>query len=214
LGSNPADDAPDSPFGARTELLQRHVREILDSFRAGALLRIVSVCAGEAQRVIPVIAAHPRRADVRARLVEHDPRNVAAACELVGRLRLDWSVEIVCADASVTDAYAGAVPADLLLLCGVFGRLTLEDVRNTIQHLPELCAPGAVALWTHPRREPNPTTEIRAFFARTGFREDAFESASREASWVGVHRFDGPARPLIRGARLFTYQARHATKRP
>jgi hypothetical protein len=33
-------------------------------------------------------------------------------------------VHVVAGDASITDAHAGALPADLILLCGVFGSIT------------------------------------------------------------------------------------------
>jgi hypothetical protein len=43
-------------------------------------------------------------------------------------LALSRSVRHV--DAPQTDAYLGAVPADLVLLCGIFGDLTDSDVQQ------------------------------------------------------------------------------------
>jgi hypothetical protein len=198
-------DVPGSPLHRRTEVVHRRVRAFLDSCGSGPV-QIVSACAGQGRELLPVLAAHPRRTDVRARLVELDPRNVAAACEAVSELRLDWNVEIVCGDASVTDAYVGAVPADLVLLCGVFGCISRDDVRSTIGYLPELCAAGATVIWSCQRGKPDRRQPIRTSFDQAGFREETLESPDAEASWVGVHRFEGDPRPLTRGGHLFTFR--------
>ena len=89
--------------------------------------------------VIGALAGHPRREDVAARLVELDEHNVTLARQ--GTLAAGLhGIESVVGDASVTDAYHGAVPADLILLCGVFGNINKIDVTNTINHLPQLKA--------------------------------------------------------------------------
>jgi hypothetical protein len=209
-------DEPGSRLQVRTEVVHRHIGAFLDKREPGARIRIVSICAGQGRELLPVIAAHPRKADVSARLIELDPRNVAAACELVESLRLDWFVEIVCGDASVTDAYAGAVPADLVLLCGVFGCVPAADVQTTIERLPELCAPGATVVWAHQPLEPELSTEIRRRFEETGFTEVAFDSLGTETSAVGVCRLVAPPRPLIRGVRLFNFpkEPHHAQTHP
>ena len=201
-------DIPGSRLQARTELVHRHIRNFLDSRDAGSAVRIVSPCAGQGRELLPVIAAHARRADVHARLVELDPRNVAAACESVSDLRLDWNVDIVCGDASVTDAWIGAVPADLIVLCGVLGCIDDVDARNTIGALPGLCGGGATVVWTLQPMQLNRMREIRSWFEEVGFTEQCFESPGLDASWVGVHRYSGEPRPLMRGVRLFTYPAR------
>jgi hypothetical protein len=198
-------EEPGSGLQRRTEIVHRHIRAVLDGSMPGKRIRVISPCAGQGRELLPVIATHPRRSDIRARLIELDPRNVAAACETVAELKLDWNVEIVCADASVTDAYVGALPADLVVLCGIFGFIGSDDVRTTIDRLPELCASGASVVWTLHPSQLERTREIREWFAASGFREDAFESPGLDASWVGLHRLVDAPRPLTRGVRLFTF---------
>ena len=65
-------------------------------------------------------------------------------------------VEVAHGDAGLTDAYAGMVPADLLLLCGVFGNVADEDVENTAANASRLCAPQP-SIWTRHRRAPDLT---------------------------------------------------------
>jgi hypothetical protein len=83
-------------------------------------------------------------------------------------------VKPVVGDASVTDAYRGAVPADLILLCGVFGNISEVDIANTINHLPQLSAAHATVIWTRHRHPPDITPFIREKFDRAGFDELAF----------------------------------------
>ena len=90
--------------------------------------------------MIGVVAGHPRRGDVRARLVELDERNVAAARQAGRAAGLD-NVEVLHADAGTTDACVGAVPARIVVACGIFVNITASDIRTTVTALPSLCAP-------------------------------------------------------------------------
>jgi hypothetical protein len=114
-------------------------------------------------------------------------------------------VEVVCGDAGTTDAYVGAVPADLLLVCGIFGNVCDADVEGTVRALPQLCAPGATVVWTRHRRPPDLTPSIREWLRETAFEELAFESPGPGGWSVGAHRFAGQTRPLRPGERLFAF---------
>ncbi|MFK0022875.1 hypothetical protein [Streptomyces sp. NPDC090798] len=75
-----------------------------------------------------MLAGHPRRGDVRARLVELDGRNAEMAVRAAGAAGLS-GVEVVVGDAASTDHHQDLAPADLVLLCGVLGNLTDERAR-------------------------------------------------------------------------------------
>src|SRR3984885_16289505 len=94
---------------AAGERVQGHLRAELERAPAGEV-RLISLCAGQGRDVIGVLAGHPRRDDVCARLVELDERNVAVAQQAVRAAGLD-GVEVLQADAGTTDACVGAVPA-------------------------------------------------------------------------------------------------------
>ena len=90
-------------------------------------MRFVSLCAGQGADLLAVAEHHPRGRDLHGRLVELDPRNVAVARGRIEELGLEgW--EVVEADAGRSDAYAGAVPADLVVACGIFGNITDADI--------------------------------------------------------------------------------------
>jgi Putative methyltransferase len=192
-------DDPGSWLHRRLRLVQRHIREALDDAAPGPI-RILSMCAGQGRDLLPVLADHPRRGDVRARLVELDPENSARARDA----GIEW-VEVVTGDAGWSAAYDGIVPVHLALVCGVFGNLSDEDVRNTVAELPRLCAPGAMVIWTRHREPPDLTPVLRSWFAESGFAELAFYTEDGLAVGVGIHRLTGPALPYRRDTRLFEF---------
>jgi hypothetical protein len=196
-------DDPGSLLSRRGELVQGHLRAELDRAPAGDV-RLISLCAGQGRDVIGVLTAHPRRDDVRSRLVELDERNVALARRAAQAAGLD-GVEVLQADAGVTDVCVGAVPAQMVVACGIFGNITDSDIQATVAALPSLCAPGALVLWTRHRSPPDLTPAIRSWFAAAGFREEAFDISHDGFMSVGAHRLTGEPAALVPGQRLFAF---------
>ena len=102
-------DEGGSDLSRRLLVVRRQIAGALDRAPVGPV-RVVSMCAGQGRDLLGVLVDHPRRADVRARLVELDPRNADVA-----RAAGMDNVEVVIGDASVTTAYDGMVPADVVL---------------------------------------------------------------------------------------------------
>ncbi|MEX2247438.1 MAG: SAM-dependent methyltransferase [Dehalococcoidia bacterium] len=202
-------DDPASNLSRRLAVVQHHLRRAIDDHSGP--LRIISMCAGEGRDVVGVLADHPRREEIAARLVELDPRNAAVARDAAAAAGLE-RVEVLEADAGTTDSYEGAVPADtaipadIILACGIFGNVPDEDVRRTVEHLPLLAAPGATVLWTR-GREPNRdfALTIRDWFTASGYEEVAYDAPDDLRYRVGVHRLTAPPRPYTPATRLFTF---------
>ena len=154
--------------------------------------------------MIGVLTGHRRRDDVRARLVELDERNVAFARQAAQAAGLH-GVEVLQADAGITDACAGAVPAQIVMACGIFGNITGSDIQATVAALPSLCAPGALVLWTRHRSPPDLTPAIRSWLGEAGFREEAFDTSHDGFMSVGAHRRAGEPATLALGQRLFSF---------
>jgi hypothetical protein len=195
-------DTPDSALARRLAAVRERVGEALDAAAPGPL-RVVSLCAGQGRDLLEVLAVHPRRPDVTARLVELDPRNVALAAQSAKAAGLD-SVEVRVGDAALTDQYADMVPADLVLICGVFGNISDAEVRATIGYASQLCVTGGTVVWTRHRRSPDLVPRICDWFAEQGF-EQRWLSGPGEGFGLGVHRFTGRPRPLEPRARMFTF---------
>jgi hypothetical protein len=190
--------------------VQARIAAALDQAPPGPL-RAVSICAGQGRDLIGVLREHPRRGDVTARLVELDPRNAAAARQFAADAGLS-QVEVVTGDAAQMDAYAGLVPANLVLACGVFGNITDEDVARTIRCCAGLCATGGTAVWTRGRRRPDLIPQICEWFAAEGF--ELLGVSEPKTKWgVGAHRFAGTPAPLPARERMFTFVGGNVLRR-
>jgi putative methyltransferase len=201
-------DDPTSRLSRRLAVVQEQLRRAIDASPPGPL-RIISICAGEGRDVIGVLAKHARRGDVSARLVELEPRNAAFARAAAKAAGLS-GVEVVEGDAALLDSYTGAVPAEIVLACGIFGNITEDDIRRTVEYLPCLCADGAMVLWTrgHFKGERDVALDIRRWFIEGGFEEVAYVSpeAPEGAGYrVGANRLAAPPRPLEPGVRMFRF---------
>jgi hypothetical protein len=198
-------DEPGTALARRLAAVQDQIRTALDAAPPGPL-HAISLCAGQGRDLIGALAGHPRRDDVSARLVELDPRNAAAARDAAEAAELPL-VEVVTGDAALTDHYAGMVPAYLVLVCGVFGNMTDDDVRRMIGYCTQLCAHGGTVVWTRGRWEPDLVPQICDWFADRGF-ELGWVSDPAQGWGAGAHRFTAtppPNVPLERGARMFTF---------
>jgi hypothetical protein len=194
----------EGPLTRRLEAVQGHIADALEATPGSCT--ILSLCAGDARDIVGAVAqADVAASRIHGRLIELDPALAAVARQRVHAAALS-GLEVVEADAGDAAQFAGAVPADLVLLCGIFGNVTDADIRRTVAAMPSICAPGATVIWTRHRREPDLTPAIRGWFEAAGFSHVAFDSISDSASGVGVERFGGEPRPYDPGLRLFTFR--------
>jgi len=194
---------PESGLSARLAAVRGVIGRWLDE-TAPAPVRVVSACAGDGRDLLGVLEDRDDTDRVRATLLEADPALARTGAATARRLGLK-RVRVRCADASSTRGYAGAAPADLVLLCGIFGNVSDVDVHRTIRALPQLCAPDALVVWTRHRGEGDVTPTIRRWFAEQDCQEQEFVSPGEDGWAVGAHRFLGRTLPLERDHRLFTF---------
>jgi len=204
-------DDPGTALARRLAAVQEQVRAALDEAEPGPL-RAISLCAGQGRDLIGALVGHPRQHDVRARLVELDPRNADRARQAARAAGLP-GVEVVTGDAALTDAYAGMTPADLVLVCGVFGNITDADVERTAGYCTQLCARGGTVVWTRGRWSPDLVPRICAWFTDRGF-DQLWVSDPAEGWGAAAHRFTGHPAPLEAGARMFTFRGHHPRTGP
>lgn len=200
---------PSSSLARRLQVVRNELRAALTGARsAGGELRLISICAGDGRDVLPLLAEGGR--DVRALLVELDPMLCSRARSTAAQLGLT-GVEIRTGDAGVIDAYPDFTPAHVVLACGVFGNITLQDARQTVAALPSLLADDGIVVWTRGRNDdgPDPSTAIRELFTAHGFTEVGFTAPDDARFRVGTHRLDVrpthvPVQPALR---MFTFIA-------
>jgi hypothetical protein len=200
-------DDPASFLNVRLRMVRQRLSEAILAAPAGPV-RLVSLCAGQGRDVIGVLPGHPRRDDVHAVLVESDPRNAEAARRAAAQAGLR-QVEVREADAAAVASFADALPADVLLLCGIFGNVSDEDIKFTVEAASAMCRPGGTVIWTRHRRAPDLTPQIRDWFTASGFDELAFDALDTEdrLMTVGANRLRRAATAGLPGRALFTFRS-------
>ena len=194
---------PSSLLSERLRLVQRHVTNWLDA-SAPTRVIVLSSCAGDGRDLLEVLEGRSDANRVTATLIEADARNATRATDHITRLDLS-NIEVRFTDAGISNAYLGAVPVDLVLLCGIFGNIADDDVHRTIAVTPQLCNQNAVVIWTRHRQDPDLTPRIREWFREHGFVEEHFDAPDHAMYSVGVHRFGGVPEPLDPELHLFTF---------
>ena len=197
-------DDPGSSLSWRLRRVQAALHAALD--RCPGPCRILSACAGDGRDVIGVLRERSDADRVSAVLVELHPglaqraRDTAAAADLTG-------FEVRTADAGRSDAYAGAVPASVVLLVGIFGNITDEDLWRLLAFAPQLCAPGATLLWSRGLDGSDRNDQVRDRLADAGFTELDYATSGDgdDVSSLGVVRYDGPPVALRPGQPLFSF---------
>lgn len=197
-------DDPQSTLSQRLAAVQAQIRDVVEAATPGPV-RVLSLCAGDGRDLIGALHGHPRRDDVRGLLVEFDPVLAARGSSLA------WpGLRYTVADAGVIDNFVDAAPADLILVCGVFGNISADDIHTTIDALPSLLAPAGTVIWTRSRvwslhpELPDLVPAIDGWFRDAGF-ERTWLSGPEHRYGVGVHRLVAPPRAVVPGQRLFTF---------
>jgi hypothetical protein len=193
---------PGQPLALRLGAVQDLIRSALDSRPPGPI-RVISMCAGDGRDLLGVLIDHPRGRDVHARLVELDPELAVRGATRAASV--SHHIDVVNADASVTSAYAGAVPADIVLVCGVFGNISDDDIRRTVAALPSLCVPEATVIWTRGTFPPDLTPAIRSWFEAGGFSELSFVAIPDTTIGVGANLLTSAPPSFDPSVRLFTF---------
>jgi hypothetical protein len=197
-------DDPSSLLSARLRRVRQRLSEAIDRASPGPV-RLVSLCAGQGRDVIGVLPGHPRRDDVRAVLVEANPRLAEAARGAATEAGLA-QVEVREADAAAVANFADALPTDVLLLCGIFGNVSEEEIKRTVEASAAMCTPGATVIWTRHRLPPDLTPQVRAWFAASGFDELAFEVGPDTMMGLGANRLRRPATAGLPDGPLFAFR--------
>jgi hypothetical protein len=198
-------DEPGSDLSWRLRQVRAYIGQALDHLRGP--VTVISLCAGDGRDVLHVLANRDDSARVSTTLIELHPvlaqraRTFAAQQGLIG-------VTVRSQDAGNTAAYHGSVPADLVIMVGIFGNISDADVRRTIQTAPQLCRPGATLLWSRSTNGTDQNASVRAWLAEAGFAELAYREFDRdqdERAALGSARYNGPLQPLVSGRQVFTF---------
>ncbi len=192
----------------RLQIVREYIATCLQELPPGKI-SIVSVCAGDSRDLIGTLFDHPRASDVRARLVEIDPRLVEGGRTAATSSGLGEQLEFICGDATQSSVYQGVVPADLVLVCGVFGNVPEAEQQNLTRSLRFLCRKGGFIIWTRDLFEDGDRrlAVIRELLQESCFEEVSFRMTLTGNMGVGTHRYLGEALPLPEDRQLFEFSS-------
>jgi hypothetical protein len=193
-----------SELHTRKRGVQTHVDALANEAASGPIT-IVSICGGRAHEVIGALENHPRRADVRGRIVELDEENSAFAREWTQKAGLG-SLDVLTGDASVAESYKGLPRADIVVISGVFGHLSPADRRRTVDFLPQILRKGGHVVWTFTHTDETATNALRDYYRENGFAEEAFAPlGGKYCLTVARNHFTGEEKPFDADAKFFTF---------
>jgi Putative methyltransferase len=159
-----------SELHLRKNGVQKNIVDIVDHSSPGPVT-VVSICGGQCREVIGALEEHPRRADIRGRLVELDPDNAAFANAWAKQVGLT-NLEVRNGDASLTASYQGLPPVDIVVISGVFGHIDNADRMRLIGFARQLLRKDGFVVWTSHSLGGGKAEEIRQHFRNFGFNED------------------------------------------
>lgn len=139
--------------------------------------------------------------------MELNPKLVEQGRATIESAGLTQQIEFVNGDATLSSSYIGAVPADVVLVCGVFGNLADEaELRRLIQNLKFFAKKDAFVIWTRGHFQGISYSEIvRKQFREAEFEEVDFRLTSTGNMGVGLHRYRGENLPLPKEQTLFVF---------
>ena len=196
-------DKTNSDLALRLRVVQEQINEILPE-KLENNYQIIDICAGDGRDLIPVLAKYPNSRLVNSFLVEIDKELSDKSKDLATHENVT-NISFVASDASLSAVYIDDIPADLILLCGVFGNISDTDVEKTISNLSMFCKSGTKLIWTRNRREPDATPRIRKLLIDNDFSELVFIAPDNNTYAVGVNEFKGTPKPFDKLTKLFTF---------
>ena len=186
--------------------VQEHFAECLDNAPRGAV-RVLSVCAGDGRDVIGVLRSHPRRTDVTAWLVESNRRSLAIGIRHATSAGLEDAVNFLCGDATLCVTYKNIAPADIVLVCGVWGHVAANQRALLVAGIASLCKSHGVVIWTR-GLVPNMSRlqDIQSQFAGLVWDELRVSTTTDQRWAVATYGYTGPPHQLSKSGRLFRFQ--------
>lgn len=196
-------DDSESGLAKRLRLVQEAIGNSLPK-KPEDKYQIIDICSGDGRDLLEVLAHYPNNDNIHSYLVEIDDK-LARESERTASDKGLQNVTVMNGDASSLRTYKNVTPADLILLCGIFGNISNDDIRNTIESLAQLSKQGTRVVWTRHLRSPEVVPMIRHSFIANDFKEVDYKTTSDDSYAIGIYEFYGLPQRLNDDIRLFTF---------
>ena len=192
---------------ARLTLVRAQIAQAIQAC-PHASIRLISLCAGDGRDVIGTLGNHPRADHTSAYLIENNPALIAHGEGAIAQCDLLTRVQFMHADATRSTTYQAIAPADVLIVCGVFGNVREANTGQMIEHLRCLCRRQGRVVWTRTVAQPRDqraTALIREQFSAAGFHEMTVQHTTPPGIVVATHAYGGDPYTLRPGVTLFEF---------
>ena len=193
----------DSGLAKRLRLVQESISNCLPNTIEDGF-QIIDICSGDGRDLLDLLTHYPAREQVHSYLVELDER-LAKESERIASEKDLQNVTVINGDASLLSTYEEVPRADLILLCGVFGNISSDDICHTIETLPQLSKQGTRVIWTHHLRQPEAVPAIQNLFITNEFSEVDLKATDDQSYAIATYEFRGSPKYLDGNTRLFTF---------
>ena len=193
----------ESGLAKRLRIVQESISDCLPD-AIEERFQIIDICSGDGRDLLDVLDRYPVKDSVHSFLVELDTRLANESGHTASEKNLQ-NVTVVNGDASLLSIYKDVSRADLILLCGVFGNISNDDIQNTIEALPQISKQGAKVIWTRHLRQPEVMPTIQDLFRTSGFIEVNIKTTDDQSYVIATYEFKGSPMPLKNDTRLFAF---------
>ena len=138
------DDKESAPY-KRSIITQELVNNYLNIHKKNII--ILSICSGQARDILPAIAGREDKDRITTYLLDIDKDCLEYAQEYA-RIHDIPNVHTINKDASLKESYDDIPKADLIVICGLFGHLSLEDITTTVSFLAYISDNDAHVIWS------------------------------------------------------------------
>ena len=189
----------------RLQAVQEHLCGSLNEAPAGPL-RLLSLCAGDGRDVIGILRTHERRLDVSAWLIELDRQSVTSGAREASVAGLGHTVHFRQADATDYATYLDVAPADIVLVCGVWGHVPAHERASLAGALAGLCKPRGTVTWTRGiSKGVARLREIELLFGQPEWEPVRITTTADEKWTVASYRYAGAQFELPPAGRIFNF---------
>ncbi|HUR34052.1 MAG TPA: class I SAM-dependent methyltransferase [Vicinamibacterales bacterium] len=204
-------DDPHSHYSHRLTEAHRAVAHALDILPRGPVV-MLDICGGAGRVLVPAVAGHPRRREVRGAIIDLDAVSIQLARDALASSHLG-SIQTLVADAGASDSYRAVERASLVIVSGVLAHLSRAHTNRLLRFVRQVATPEALLLWTIGERLPaGRIRRVRHAVTAAGFRTIRASVVGRTRfglGWrheVGLAALSVPIEPLRTGEQVFTFR--------
>ena len=110
-------------------------------------------------------------------------------------------------DAGYAKSYQDIPRADIIIFCGVFTHLSIENTEKVIKFFPKICKPGAIIIWTQNLKINADTTidQTMNMFLKYNYSQETFVQNESMNAIVASNKYLGDLEILNKEEKIFEF---------